>query len=153
MRCLLLVVSIICCCTLQANEKIQVLSFKKWKQNQIIDAQNKVVRLSNKMHLLKTQHFQLNDEQMAEMNKLDIEKQQNRLNLAIDNLQFSKDLTLDDYYAIYLSQYTNNSTALSEYLKSASNEEMVKVLQAYLQKQSLSSPQNLSQKSIKYFSN
>ena len=45
--------------SLAAKKDIDLMSFKRWKETQVVEAKNQVVRLSNRIHLLKTGRYKL----------------------------------------------------------------------------------------------
>lgn len=108
-----------------------LLTFSKWKQEQILTAQNKVVRLSNNVHIQNSQKFVIQGESEAK-NQGEIDKMRKDLQLAIDYLHFTKSLTREDYYVIYLKKFMSDETAMKSIARTFSEDEVASLLQAYL---------------------
>lgn len=139
------------------NPSPEPFSFQRWKDQQVVEARNHVVRLTNRMHLLKTGRYKvdketlplldeqdeklykelkvLGEDQNAERagaEKLLLKSVEARMKMAIENLQIAKDLTIDDYIAVYLSAYSENTEALSRLVERLSKDEILNLLQARL---------------------
>lgn len=117
------------------------LSFSKWKQLQEIEAQNKVVRLSNLLLLLKSEKYSPENvlPQIAKESQQEVyipEQQQQelisqteaQLKTAVASLDFAKELTLNDYFSVYLRQYKNNPEALTSLVSVMNPSEMVEII-------------------------
>lgn len=133
--------------------------FSMWKEHQIVEAKNQVVRLSNRIHLLKTGRYkvedivsesqqplmEVEDEQEYESlkdfrgSKIDAEtlkmaeekvlkKAQERMKVALGNLQYAKELSIEDYLAVYLSRFKDDEEALKKVIGKLSQEELVEIL-------------------------
>lgn len=55
------------------------------------------------------------------------------MQMAIENLQIAKDLTIDDYTVVYLSRYQGDGEALARLVERLTKEEVIELLQARLQ--------------------
>lgn len=105
-----------------------VMTFKEWRDAQVLEAQNNVVRLSNKIQLLKTGRYKSEDPNKDKL--VDSEKELRR---ALEGLQYAKDLTIDEYTSVYLSQFKNQSDLISGLTLRMSKEEMAEILKSMLQ--------------------
>ncbi|NQZ02429.1 MAG: hypothetical protein HRT45_17360 [Bdellovibrionales bacterium] len=139
------------------SQNAEPYSFQRWKDHQVVEARNQVVRLTNRMHLLKTGRYKLDTEQMplleaedeklykelkalgddkktekAETEQLLLKSVESRMQMAIENLQIAKDLSIDDYLAVYLSRYSEDTSALKRLVDRLSKEEVLELLQARL---------------------
>ncbi|MCB0357256.1 MAG: hypothetical protein KDD40_09630 [Bdellovibrionales bacterium] len=123
----------------------KAVSFNKWKQLQVVEAQNKVVRLSNLLLLLKSEKYTLENSlpQVANESKQDIqipEKQQQeligqtegQLKTAVASLDFAKELTLNDYFSVYLRQFKDNKSALEALAQDMDKSEIAEVLSSLI---------------------
>ncbi|MCB0389909.1 MAG: hypothetical protein KDD58_01405 [Bdellovibrionales bacterium] len=119
----------------------KALSFNKWKNMQVIEAQNKVVRLSNLLLLLKSEKYTPENTlpQVAIENKQELsipESQQIelinqtevQLNAAVASLEFVKELTLKDYFSVYLRKFKNDNQALENFAIEIEKAEVVELL-------------------------
>ncbi len=119
--------------------------FVRWKEEQVIGAKNKVVRLSNLLLLLKSEKYEPENSipQVAQENKQDIsipETQQmeliaqteNQLSEAIASLEVVKDLTLKDYFSVYLQQFKNEPQALEALAAEMDKAEIAEILRSLI---------------------
>lgn len=142
----------------QGSEAIP-MSFTVWKDQQILESQNLVVRLSNRIQLVKTGRYKGQDSNLdAQLDQADIygdrqtasttssegqsdsqqellQKSERQLQQALENLQYAKELSLEDYLAVYLVKFKDNSEALSQLAGQLSQEEVSMVLQSLLRGQ------------------
>jgi hypothetical protein len=132
--------------------------FQRWKDHQVVEARNQVVRLTNRMHLLKTGRYKLDNEsqplledkdeklykelkslgddkkvEKAEAEKALLKSVEGKMQMAIENLQIAKDLTIDDYIVVYLSRYSDDTEALVRLVERLSKDEVLQLLQVRLQ--------------------
>ena len=123
----------------------KAVSFQKWKKLQVVEAQNKVVRLSNLLLLLKSEKYMPENvlPQVAKESKQDIhlpEKQQQELvnqtetelKTAIASLEFAKELTLKDYFSVYLRQFKDNNEALEALAADMNKSEIAEILSSLI---------------------
>lgn len=106
-----------------------VLGYKSWKDRQIVEAQNRVVRLSNKIVLERKRIGSASGN-----NKVSDELKQSELELDVlrENLQFARDLTLEDYVANYLTNFEESDKKLAGLLEKLTKEEMLEIVRSYL---------------------
>lgn len=102
------------------------LSFDQWKAGQVTEAQNQVTRLSNRITLLKNSSVDIN-----EINKLESSRR-----VAAKNVEFAGELTLEDYFNVYLSQFADRDAALLSAAKSMSKSEVAMLLKSLLKSKS-----------------
>ncbi len=120
---------------------IKLKPFARWKEHQVVDAQNKVVRLSNLLLLLKSERYLPENilPQVAKENKQEINIPENQqqelvkiteaqLSKAIASLEFVKELTLKDYISVYLQQYKNEPQALEALATEMNKQEIAQIL-------------------------
>jgi molybdopterin converting factor small subunit len=85
------------------------MSFRQWKTQQIVDAQNQVARVANKSLLLRTTDS-TKVVIAADGDNLDeLEKQLKQARIRLDVAQ---DLSFDDYVTIYLGQFAKDRNSL-----------------------------------------
>lgn len=144
-------------CFAKANKGSEPYSFQRWKDHQVVAARNQVVRLTNRMHLLKTEKYQLDKDNSPLLDEADEslyaklktlgddeaeEKEQvtkallksvdGKMQMAIENLQLAKELSLEDYLAVYLKQFSQKPEDLKAVAKKFSEEEIVQLIQSRL---------------------
>jgi len=131
--------------------------FQLWKEHQVVEARNRVVRLTNRMHLLKTGRYKLDTENLplleeaderlykelkafgegkeaekAEIEQVLLSRVEAQMQTAIENLQIAKDLGIEDYIEVYLSRYQDDEESLKRLLKKLSQDEILQILQSRL---------------------
>lgn len=137
------------------------LPFTMWKEHQIVEAKNQVVRLSNRIHLLKTGRYKVeaivseskqplmddegekeyqslkdfkgskvDEETLKQAEEKVLKKVQERMKIALGNLQYAKELNIDDYLAVYLSRFKDDDQALKKVIGKLSSEELVEILKS-----------------------
>lgn len=142
--------SIVLGATVPSNER--PLSFKQWKTQQITDAENNLVRLSNRLHIKKTGYFKIlerktetTEESLIKLASLEVDERkelkraqdevaelEEQVRAAMENLQFMRELTMDTYVAAYLPQFKNNEPALTQLSQVMSKEEIIELLRSVL---------------------
>ena len=139
-----------------------ILSFHLWKERQIVEAKNQVVRLSNRIHLLKTGRYKLeagaldlkepllgeqgeqeyeslknkekniDEETLKKAEEKVLKTAQDRMKTALENLQYAKELNIDDYLAVYLSQYKEDDESLKKLIKKLSDQELLELVKSQI---------------------
>lgn len=141
------------------------VSFKAWKDQQVIEAQNQLARLSNRLTLVKAGKIkaseiaaELNNESQNQADKSPtskeaemavessrvqkiaatdvvarLERDQER---AQKNLDFAKEVTIEDYFVVYLSQFQDNIEALQSVASKLSKDEVLVLLKSLLKNSS-----------------
>lgn len=96
------------------------VSFKVWREQQVIEAQNRLARFTNQLVLVKAGKAQ------ADKNTLEKEivRSQNALEVATG-------LTPTDYYVGYLHQYQEKPDVLLKAASQLSKEEIVELMQGF----------------------
>ncbi|MGE0764259.1 MAG: hypothetical protein AB7N80_13335 [Bdellovibrionales bacterium] len=127
------------------------LSFKSWKEQRQVEAQNQVARIGNRIVLLKAgkvkpeeimaefTHFADSEEgpkltsRAQKLTSSDLlvrlEREQSR---SQKNLEFAKDLGLQEYFLGYLNQFQENQAALTQVAGRLSKDEVVELLKVLL---------------------
>ncbi|OFZ19459.1 MAG: hypothetical protein A2Z20_05380 [Bdellovibrionales bacterium RBG_16_40_8] len=100
----------------------KILSLTQWRNHQIVNAQNSAVRLSNRIAIIKATSGKLN-----EINHLESEKR-----LAAQSIELIKQLTIEDYFNVYLVHFAESDAILSEAARTMSKSEMARLLKALL---------------------
>lgn len=130
------------------------LTFKAWKEQQVIDAQNHLARVNNRIVLLRTgkvkpeeisaEFNNFKDSQVqVEAAKLTSRAQQlsssdvlsrldKELSRSQKGLDFAKDLDLQDYFLGYMVQFQENPDALAAVASRLSKEEVAELLKFLL---------------------
>ena len=138
-------------------------SFKTWKKHQVVQAKNEVVRLNNKIHLIKTGRYKMQPSQISEVTtatasggeqayakrtlSVDDKKEresikaaeqkvlkqsEQKLKMAKGNLRYAKELSIDDYLAVYLGRFRSDPAALAKAAEKLSKEEISALLSSFL---------------------
>jgi hypothetical protein len=118
--------------TVPSQEKI--MGFKVWHKQQVNAAQNRVVRLLNRITFIRTTTGNL-----GEINKLEGD-----LRGAVQYVEVVKDLSMEDYFNVYLSNQITSQAALIKVAKSMSKQEVAELLHVLLRSRS----ENLSMESL-----
>lgn len=92
------------------------LKFKGWKEQQILEAQNEVLRLSVHLRQVRTnpKSFEV---PMAEKD----------LKRAQENLEITKELSFEDYADVYVTPLQHDSAQFSKLMDSLSKEELLQL--------------------------
>lgn len=116
------------------------LPFKAWREQQLMEARNQVVRVTNKMTLDRSQPVPLQTSVEANPSKgLKGSKPETELKRALDNLQSAKELTIEDYFLVYLSRYKGQPQALEFIAQRLTREEIAELLKVMLNSSSVES--------------
>jgi hypothetical protein len=134
-----------------AEDSAKVLSFQEWKGNQVVEAKNQVARLSNRITLLKkgvlkednliAEDPSLTDQLSSDRLKSAkgrnlVSKMESQLKSALENLQFTTELSLQDYFAVYLSRFKDQPEAISTAADKLSKDEILELLKIMLKSDS-----------------
>lgn len=133
----------------RAESPSSVFGFKAWKEQQILSAQNRLLRVTTELEVLKNsgkkkassedkssakqkalQRFHLTQE------KSGIERLENEAKLAKEAVQVALELTVDDYVTVYLPTLTQDPAAIDSLVESMSREEISHILKEILKSQS-----------------
>ncbi len=121
--------------------------FKSWKEQQLIEARNNVVRMANKITLFRAgkvseqeiiQELSANniDAESTSVQKANsqkpIERLENELRVAQENLQIAQELTVEDYFIVYLSQFRSKPDAIQSVASRMSKDEVAELIRAML---------------------
>lgn len=118
-------------------------TFVQWKELKVNAAQNRVVRLSNALLLLKTERYsprkvlpEVAAESKGESTEAQqlkmIEKTEKQLSSSIERLEFTRDLSIHDYFSVYLKKYSGDKSALEKVALSLSPAETSVLLQTLI---------------------
>lgn len=135
----------------RASEDIDshALSFKAWKEQQVLMAQNKLLRISAELEVIKPSTEPKKDSPEKEslkekaaqrfyraQGKSQVDRLKTELKLAKNSVETATELTFDDYIAVYLPTLTHTPEAIDTLVESMSREEISKILKEVLKKQS-----------------
>lgn len=134
--------------TAAVEDTQQILSFKDWKGSQVLEAKNQVVRLSNRITLLKKGILkdETSESEEKKMESADVSSDriktttqkdligqtEAQLKSALENLQFTTELSLQDYFAVYLSRFKDQPDLMSRAADKLSKEEVLELLKTML---------------------
>ena len=118
------------------------LSFKQWKQTQVTESKNRVVRLSNTLLILKSNKYQLTNTmpEVAEASKGEVSSDKNKKNqrlikqktrdleMALARLEVVKELNINDYFAVYLSHFRDTPDAIQQVAANMTKEEVADLI-------------------------
>ena len=144
-----------------AESAVDPVSFKAWKDGQIVESQNLLARVNNRLVLLKAGKIRPDEvaiefnhfaESQPEDSKLTGKAQklsspdvlirlERELARSQKNFEFAKELTLEDYVVGYLSQFQDNSAAIGSVASRLSKDEVSELIRVFLKnsQQSLNS--------------
>lgn len=160
-----------------AKKTGDLLSFKRWKSQQVVEAKNGVVRLSNRIHLLKTGRYKLepkdlkgkgapllgdqgeeeyenlkgfdvksvDEETLKAAEKKVLKNAEARMQVALGSLQYAKELSIDDYLAVYLSRFQADEKSLKRVVRKLSDADILALVKSQINK----SPSNTSESAAK----
>lgn len=122
--------------------------YSRWKEEQIVSSQNKVVRLSNLLLLLKSEKFDISQTipEVAQESKQDIQIPESQqleliaqaeadLSEAVAALEVVKELTMKDYFTVYLQQFKNDPTAIQQLATEMDKTEIAEILMSLVKMQ------------------
>jgi hypothetical protein len=101
-----------------------VLSFKQWKLNQLVQAQDKAARLSHKLIELK---------KYTKPNELEIENLVEQMENASQHTEFVMALKIEDYVEIYVSTLPNKNGTLTSVAAGLTDGEVAELLKIIIQ--------------------
>lgn len=124
------------------------LSFKSWKEQQILSAQNHLLRLSADLESQKklTEPTPKNEKVSSKERALErfrtksarskVEKLESEVKQAQETVKVAMGLSLEDYTSIYLPSVTGGAEVLEKLLEQMSKEEISKIMAELLKRQS-----------------
>lgn len=124
----LLTVTISLCCGAAADTQIaaqnpRILPFSAWKSQQITAADNRIVRVSNQITLLRAK----SGDNQNDINKLNVE-----FRVAQNAAQVVRDLTIEDYFNVYLSQFASDPSNIEAAARTLTPDQVTALLKYYL---------------------
>jgi hypothetical protein len=112
---------------------LEPLKFKAWKEQQIVEAQNEVLRISARLHAQKSSPKSLSAspdtevlgssrfQQTAEFTDRDMK-------MAQESLEIAKEFSLQDYADVYVSNLQNEPEQFTKLITSLSKDEMTQLM-------------------------
>lgn len=104
------------------GEPPKVLSFTQWRNQQVTEVENRIARLANRLV-----EARANKAKLSELNSLESE-----IRVASQGVGVVKDLTLEEYVKVYLSQLSGSEETLAEAAKIMTREEVAALLKIIL---------------------
>ena len=104
--------------TQASDEPMKVLSPAQWMEQQKTEAQNRLARITNKLKSL-----ELSGQKSNNINRL-----KSDVRIAEQGFEIAKQLTIEDYFVIYLNPIAGIKGAMEEAVKVISKEEMAELL-------------------------
>ncbi|NJL25678.1 MAG: hypothetical protein HC902_11230 [Calothrix sp. SM1_5_4] len=127
---------------LHAQEpRISVLTFQAWKEQQILEAQNQVLRASTRLTQLKAgrgtsarnkKPAQLPNDKVREAEESETSIAEKELARAQESLQSANDLEFEAYINVYLPTLQDHPEALQKLAEKLSKEELAEVFKALM---------------------
>lgn len=111
----------------EAELGLEVLSYEQWKAQQVLDAQNRATRLANQLILLKNS---------KSLKAIEVTRAEADLRNAMQNSEVVRDLSLEDYFTVYLAQYADKPRALEKAATSLNPAQVAELLQLLLKSKS-----------------
>lgn len=112
--------------------------YKVWRDQQIVEAKNNVVRIANKITLARAGKLPA-----AEMQAKPLERLDNELRVAQENLQIAQELSVEDYFVVYLSRFKSRPDAIQSVASRMSKDEVAELIRAMLNRGESTTTQNL----------
>lgn len=125
------------------------MSFERWKQVQINEAQNQVVRISNRVRILRSDGFKLEEAKRGpapvessnesggvkvdEVSNEKLETAEAEIKRSLENLQYSKGLQFSDYIQVYVKQFSKDNKGLKKIARSLTPSQVAELLSANIQ--------------------
>ncbi len=100
-----------------------ILNFSSWKSLQITEADNRAVRLSNRIKLVKDGSAK----KVSDINKIELE-----FRVAKNAAQVVRDLTIEDYFNVYLSHFLREPGTIEAAAHNLTPQEVTLLLKMYL---------------------
>ncbi len=119
-----------------ASEAPQI--YKIWKDQQIVEAKNNVVRIANKITLARA--GKLPEKELQALQPL--ERMDNELRVAQENLQIAQELSVEDYFVVYLSRFKSRPDAIQSVASRMSKDEVAELIRAMLNRGEATTTQN-----------
>ncbi len=133
--------------------------YKTWKDQQILEARNTVIRISNKITLSRAgklteqeiiKELASTENVTKENTSLQqkttqlkpIERLENELRVAQENLQVAQELSVEDYFVVYLSRFRSNQEAIQSVASRMSKDEVAELIRAMLNRGEATTTQN-----------
>jgi G3E family GTPase len=113
------------------------LKFKTWKEQQIVEAQNEVLRLSAKLRQIKSNaksdkiaKEQRDPNELVTSHRFEKNPDVNDKDLkrAQENLEIAKDFSIEDYAEIYVSSLQQDPDQFSRLVETLSKDEMAQLM-------------------------
>lgn len=118
-----------------------VYNFQNWKEQQILEAQNQVLRVSARIAQLKTSKTGGAKDSSPIPTNGKIKKVENDVNAAEkdlrraqESLRASNELTIEDYATIYLPSLRDSAQALQNLAQKLSKEELAEIFKVLVQR-------------------
>lgn len=109
------------------------LKFKAWKEQQIVEAQNEVLRISARLRVQKTgskaeKASSADKEILGSRFQQSPEVTEKDLKMAQESLEIAKEFNLEDYADVYVSSLQDDSEQFSKLMNSLSKDEMTQLM-------------------------
>ena len=113
--------ALICCLLFLPNLVLaNPLNFKAWKEQEILNAQNQLLRVSTR--------FQHEERSVHSGDPMERKGLKRDMKKAQDRLEFARELGLEEYVTIYLYQIRENPEQFSMLMEQLPKEELVDIL-------------------------
>ena len=138
MKTLALLTSIMMCLPAFAQETSQPLGFREWKNQQILDAQNQMLRASTKLtqaragKAVPVKKSRLPNDKVRDIVEDDQTLAERELKRAQDGLANASALTFANYVDVYLPSLRDNPAAVQKLSEKLSREELSEIFRALM---------------------
>lgn len=121
-----------------------VLTVQAWKDQQVLEAQNQVLRVGAKLGALKNsksnagtkEALKLGSTRVKQIESDPVTITERELRRAQESLQSAQNYGLDEYIAIYLPTIADHAEAITTLTNRLSKEELAEIVKALLKKES-----------------
>lgn len=134
--------ALLLCCLLSApalaQESATPLVFKEWKNQQVLDAQNQVLRASNHLTQVRAgkaplkKSARLPNDKVRDTTEDDQTSGERDLKRARDGLTAAQALTFPNYVEIYLPSIRDDAAGVQKLAEKLSKEELVEIFRALM---------------------
>lgn len=129
-----------------ASAHADPLKFKAWKEQQIVEAQNEVLRISARLHSQKTtpkaEKPGSADAELIGNHRFQTapEVTDRDLKMAQETLEISKEFTIEDYAEVYVSGLQEDSDQFAKLMNSLSKDEITQLMKILVKNKPADSP-------------
>ncbi len=136
-------ISIFCAAAVAQEPVVPVYTFQTWKEQQVLEAQNQVLRISARISQLKPvkaagaaekESLHLRNSRVKKVESDPLTSAERDLRRAQESLQAASNYGMDEYIAIYLPSLADQPDAIQSLTQRLSKEELAEIFKGLLNK-------------------